>query len=200
MRRDQDKKKIDKEASPGLAKSKTVLSKTEIQMLNVLIPRDKRKENYKKAVQNEGPNDEISKKCLGESTYEDWYEVKKHDLAEKIPISEEVNVKNMDIRLLINQVDKAMEFTELELEGIESEILFMKEIKEIVDSFNTQMNDLAAKKKHKDRQVCIFDGRKSHKLEDNFPTNQIENEKKEKLNTKFEILTQKRLIISEHLE
>lgn len=139
VRRDTGKKKTSS-STPAIARSKTVLSKSEMQMLNVLIPKDKRKENAKK--QNEGPNDEISKKRLGESTYEDWYEVKRHDLAEKIPVEEEVNVKNMDIRLLIKQIDKAIEFTELEAESIESEVNFLREVKSIVDTFNEQMKDL----------------------------------------------------------
>jgi len=46
--------------------------------------------------------------------------------------------------------------------------------------------------------VCIFDGTKSHKL--NYPNTQQEENKKEKLDTKFETLTMKRLIISDHLD
>jgi len=36
---------------------------------------NKRKDNIKKAIQLETSNNEISKKLLGESKYEDWYEV-----------------------------------------------------------------------------------------------------------------------------
>lgn len=56
---------------------KSVLSRSEIQLLNVLIPKDKRKENTKKMLQNtEDISEDICKKELGESTYNDWYEVK----------------------------------------------------------------------------------------------------------------------------
>lgn len=66
----------------------------------------------------------------------------KHDLTEKIPINEDENVKNMDIRLLLKQLQKGVEFAEIELEYIEKEVSFLKELKCIVDSFNKQINEL----------------------------------------------------------
>jgi hypothetical protein len=58
-------------------KRKSVLSRSEMQLLNVLIPKEKRKENTKKILHNtEDLSEDICKKELGESTYNDWYEVK----------------------------------------------------------------------------------------------------------------------------
>lgn len=102
-------------------------------------------------------------KELGLSTYNDWYEVKKHDLAyNTIPI-EEFNVKSMDIRLLIRQLDKGVEFSEIELDSLENEVNFLRELQDIVDSFNREINELYATKKDQDYKVCIFDGREGNK-------------------------------------
>jgi len=49
----------------------------------------------------------------------------------------------MEIMLLIKQIDKAIEFRELEIENVESEVNFLREIKLIISSFNRQMADLA---------------------------------------------------------
>jgi hypothetical protein len=198
VRRDQGPNKKQENNTPQ--KDKNVLSKTEMQMLNVLIPRNKRKENVKNLVHNEASNDEISKKILGLSNYKDWYEVKRHDLTEKVPVDDDDNVKNMDIRLLINQIDKSLEFTEFDAENIESEVNFLKEVKIIVDSFNAQIKDLVESSIHKDHKVLIFDGTKSHKLQNNLPMNQYENDQRERLSSRFKIVTKKRLIISDHLE
>ncbi|CAI2382527.1 unnamed protein product [Moneuplotes crassus] len=67
--KDKEKQKEDPQ------KSKNKLTKAEMQMLNVLIPKNKRKDKDKKSVQLESSNNEISKKHLGLSKYEDWYEV-----------------------------------------------------------------------------------------------------------------------------
>lgn len=62
-----------------------------------------------------------------------------------MPVNEDYNVKSMDIRLLIKQLEKGLEFTELELETIENEVNFLKELKAIVDSFNNEMSELVTK-------------------------------------------------------
>lgn len=53
----------------------------------------------------------------------------------------------MDIRLLISQIDKAIELQELEIENVESEVNFLREIKIIVDSFNEQITKIEEKNK-----------------------------------------------------
>lgn len=55
----------------------------------------------------------------------------------------------MDIRLLIKQLDEGIQFTEFELETIENEVNFLREISEVVKSFNTQINELYSKKTEK---------------------------------------------------
>jgi hypothetical protein len=198
VRRDQGSNKKQETQSPEPQKENKLLSKSEMQMLNVLIPRNRRKDNAKKVTHNKAANDEISKKILGESNYEDWYEVKRHDLTEKVPVGDDDDVKNIEIRLLINQIDKAFEFTEFEIENVEAEVSFLREIKIIVDTFNSQMKDVAEKKK--EHKVVIFDGTKSQNLQFNLPNYQFENEKRERLNSNFKTMHMKRFIISDHLE
>ena len=75
VRRDQGIKDNKNHPAPDPTKSKSKLTRSELQMLNVLIPKNKRKDNVKKTVQFEAHNNEISKAQLGDSKYEDWYEV-----------------------------------------------------------------------------------------------------------------------------
>ena len=141
----------------------------------------------------------ISKE-LGISTYNDWYEVKKHDLAyNAIPI-EEYNVKSMDIRLLIRQLDKGIEFSEIELDSLESEVNFLRELKEIVDSFNKEINELYATKKDQDYKVWIFDGRERNDTWIDFKNVENTDDNKAILGSKLKLLTKKKYLVSEHLE
>ena len=113
---------------------------------------------------------------------------------------DEFNVKNMDIRLLIKQLDEGLQFTEFELESIESEVTFLREIKEVVDSFNKQINDLYSKKKAKDYKVCIFDGVNGGKFGRDFQIDEKPSDQKAKLGAKLNLLITKRSIITNHLE
>jgi hypothetical protein len=63
--------------------------------------------------------------------------VKKHDLAEIFTVNEEEDVKNIDIQLLINQIDRAIETSDVELEELESEVGFLKEINQIIQEFQS---------------------------------------------------------------
>ena len=106
----------------------------------------------------------------------------------------------MDIRLLIKQLDKGVEFTELDLESLENEVNFLNELKEIVDSFNKAINELYSTKKEQDYKVCIFDGRNDKKFGRDFNVAEKSDDTKAQFGNKLKLLTNKRFLISEHLE
>jgi len=185
-------------------------------MLNVLIPSSKRKENTSHSNPDSALNDEISKKLIGDSKYQDWYLVKKHDFSTKVINSKEgkrkasasvkpkdqqlpnYQITNMDIRLLMNQVEKACEDTELKLEGMDSELNFLREVNNIVQSLNSQIAEVNQKKHKKQKEAFNCNSNRDKGV--TVPSDQIEAENKKKLDSNFEELTLKRSIISEHLE
>ena len=106
----------------------------------------------------------------------------------------------MDIRLLIRQLDKGIEFSEIELDSLESEVNFLRELKEIVDSFNKEINELYATKKDQDYKVWIFDGRERNDTWVDFKNVENTDDNKAILGSKLKLLTKKKYLVSEHLE
>ena len=53
----------------------------------------------------------------------------KHDLTGIVPLNSETNVKNLEIRLLIKQLNSIIESLDIEIESIETENGYLKDIK-----------------------------------------------------------------------
>lgn len=122
-------------------------------------------------------------------------------MTEKIPINDDESVKNMDIRLLLKQLEKGLEFAEIELEYIETEVNFLRDLKAIVESFNREIKQISTQKNKSDFKVVIFDGRHQSNSFSNFNAfENKQNDERAKLGNNLNNLMKKRYIISTHLE
>ncbi|CAI2385394.1 unnamed protein product [Moneuplotes crassus] len=193
-RKDYKKSKKPKKVSKGVHQS-------ELQMLNVLLPKDKQKKARKTNDINDRnkENPTISRKELGESNYEDWFECKKHDLTSTIPINYDHNVKNTAIRLLLKQLGSIIDALDVEYENLYTEVDYLEELNNIVHSYTTSMEQAIESSKKTNFQTTIFNGKEFAKKGITKSVT-AKDEYKDKLNIQLKVIIEKKYLISTHIE